>query len=246
MKPKNDYYATLGVLPSIDDVALTAVCRALLKKYHPDVAKGQNTDRRAADIIEAYRVLGDADQRKAYDSARRDVKSERRKQEDTWSANQADMWAASEENLWATREENLRAEREENQRSAKTRKQPGLLHSLVTMWLVSFAVRSLVTAGILAFFAMGPGGGMLVDVAKSLNALSTLGNVNFRLPLPFADAPNPSHNSVSQGVRGDSMQNKQVAVVKFGEPGYWSSEIRTMSMKVIHLVKSDSDASAGR
>jgi hypothetical protein len=103
-----------------------------------------------------------------------------------------------------------------------------------------------VTAGVLAFFAMGPGGGMLVDVAKSLNALSTLGNVNFRLPLPFADAPNPSHNSVSQGVRDDSMQNKQVAVVKFGEPGYWSSEIRTMSMKVIHLVKSDSDASAGR
>ena len=42
------------------------------------------------------------------------------------------------------------------------------------------------------------------------------------------------------------MQNKQVAVVKFGEQGYWSSEIRTVAMKVIHVVKSDSDASAGR
>jgi DnaJ-class molecular chaperone len=61
MEPKKDYYAILGVLPSIDDAALTAVSRALLKKYHPGVAKGQNTDRRAADIIEAYWVLGDAD-----------------------------------------------------------------------------------------------------------------------------------------------------------------------------------------
>jgi curved DNA-binding protein CbpA len=73
MERTKDHYATLGVLPSIDDVALTAVCRSLLKKYHPDVAKGQNTDERAAEIIDAYRVLGNADLRKAYDSAKREI-----------------------------------------------------------------------------------------------------------------------------------------------------------------------------
>ena len=40
MDTEKDYYAVLGVLPSIDDIALTAVYRALLKKYHPDVSNG--------------------------------------------------------------------------------------------------------------------------------------------------------------------------------------------------------------
>lgn len=73
MDIRKDYYATLGVLPSIDDAALKAACRALVKKYHPDVAESQKTDGRAAEIIEAYRVLGDADRRNAYDSARKEI-----------------------------------------------------------------------------------------------------------------------------------------------------------------------------
>ena len=48
MDTEKDYFAILGVLPSIDDVALAAVYRALLKKYHPDVFKGSKADARKA------------------------------------------------------------------------------------------------------------------------------------------------------------------------------------------------------
>lgn len=77
MDVNKDYYATLGVLPSIDDVALKAACRALIKKYHPDLAAGHATDGRATDIIEAYRVLSDADQRRTYDRARKEINAVR-------------------------------------------------------------------------------------------------------------------------------------------------------------------------
>lgn len=216
MDPKKDHYATLGVLPSIDDVALTAVSRSLLKKYHPDVAKGQKTDERAAEIIEAYRVLGNADLRKAYDSARREIKS------DGYS--------------W------------EDLRSVKMRPQSGLLRSLVTVCLLSFGLRSLVTACVLSFLAMGigPAGTMLADAIKHLSAFNVAGDFNFRLP--FSDAANPGRTAVrhveDQGVRDNGPRNNQVVVVKFGEQGPWRSEIRTASMKVIHVAKSDSDASA--
>jgi curved DNA-binding protein CbpA len=73
MDIQKDYYEILGVLPSIDDVALAAVYRALLKKYHPDVFGGPQTEaaRRTRDIIEAYRVLGNPEIRQAYDSTRK-------------------------------------------------------------------------------------------------------------------------------------------------------------------------------
>jgi curved DNA-binding protein CbpA len=69
---EKDYYATLGVLPSIDDVALAAVYRALLKKFHPDVFYGSKAEaeRRTKEINEAYEVLGNSELRCAYDKAR--------------------------------------------------------------------------------------------------------------------------------------------------------------------------------
>ncbi len=72
MDTEKDYFAILGVLPSIDDVALAAVYRALLKKYHPDVFRGSKADaeRRTREIIEAYEVLGNPENRKAYDNLR--------------------------------------------------------------------------------------------------------------------------------------------------------------------------------
>jgi curved DNA-binding protein CbpA len=74
MDAEKDYYSILGVVPSIDDVALTAVYRALLKKYHPDVFKGSKAEaeRRTKELNEAYEVLGNADKRRAYDNARKD------------------------------------------------------------------------------------------------------------------------------------------------------------------------------
>ena len=67
-----DYYAILGVLPSIDQAALQAVYRALLKKYHPDVFAGDKleAERITKELTEAYSVLGDAARRQEYDKNR--------------------------------------------------------------------------------------------------------------------------------------------------------------------------------
>lgn len=74
MNSDTDYYALLGVLPSIDQGALAAVYRALLKKHHPDVHAGdkENADRITRRLIEAYEVLGNADSRAEYDRLRQD------------------------------------------------------------------------------------------------------------------------------------------------------------------------------
>jgi hypothetical protein len=72
MATSKDYYAILGVLPSIDPVALAAVYRALLKKYHPDVCAGTRADgeRITKELNEAFSILGDPVRRAAYDKAR--------------------------------------------------------------------------------------------------------------------------------------------------------------------------------
>ena len=176
MEPNKDYYTIIGVLPSIDDVALTAACRALLKKYHPDVNKGQYNDGRAADIIEAYRVLGSADQRKAYDRTRRGAEFETYHYEDTRSRRQEDTWSAKHEDWCSARQEDLRSEKADDK--------PSMTRMMLTMWLLSFAIRSLIAAFIFAFIAtgLGPGGTLLTDTLKSLKTLSQLGNVNIKFP----------------------------------------------------------------
>jgi curved DNA-binding protein CbpA len=72
MNSDTDYYAILGVLPSIDQGALAAVYRALLKKHHPDLHAGdkENAARITRRIIEAYEVVGNADSRAEYDRLR--------------------------------------------------------------------------------------------------------------------------------------------------------------------------------
>src|SRR5476651_1825398 len=68
-----DYYARLGVKPSIDSAMLTAAWRSLLKTYHPDVYRGPRArgERITKELNEAYGVLGDPVRRAAYDRARR-------------------------------------------------------------------------------------------------------------------------------------------------------------------------------
>lgn len=68
-----DYYALLGVLPSIDGAALSAVYRALMKKYHPDVFSGSKDEavRISKQLNEAYSVLGDLAKRAEYDGLRK-------------------------------------------------------------------------------------------------------------------------------------------------------------------------------
>ena len=67
-----DYYAVLGVLPSVEQAALAAVYRALLKKYHPDVFEGSKAEAEqiTKELNEAYEVLGDPETPAQYDARR--------------------------------------------------------------------------------------------------------------------------------------------------------------------------------
>ena len=73
MDASKDYYAILGVLPSIEQTAIKAVYLALLKKYHPDVYPGDKAEaeRITKDLNEAFGVLGDNEKRKQYDLLRK-------------------------------------------------------------------------------------------------------------------------------------------------------------------------------
>jgi len=73
-----DYYAVLGVLPSIEQSALKAVYAALMKKYHPDVTTmpKDEAELRAKEINEAYSVLGDPAKRADYDLQRKQSSSQ--------------------------------------------------------------------------------------------------------------------------------------------------------------------------
>lgn len=64
-----DPYATLGVTRDAPDFVIQAAYRACLKKYHPDQYHGADARQRTADILDAYRLIGDAEARAAFDRA---------------------------------------------------------------------------------------------------------------------------------------------------------------------------------
>jgi curved DNA-binding protein CbpA len=72
-----DYYAILGILPSVDDEVIKAVYHCLIKKHHPDARNPKNNeaDRIAYELNEAYSILGDKKKRANYDRARGDKNS---------------------------------------------------------------------------------------------------------------------------------------------------------------------------
>lgn len=65
-----DYYEILGVSPQSDEVVIRAAFKALMLKFHPDTNKGANATARAAEINEAFGVIGTAEKRAAYDRQR--------------------------------------------------------------------------------------------------------------------------------------------------------------------------------
>jgi curved DNA-binding protein CbpA len=72
-----DYYALLGVLPSVDTSVLQAVYRVLVKKYHPDT--GNDPDGKGSAFIEiqqAYEILRDPVRRATYDKLRAEQKEQ--------------------------------------------------------------------------------------------------------------------------------------------------------------------------
>ncbi|MEC5162780.1 MULTISPECIES: DnaJ C-terminal domain-containing protein [unclassified Janthinobacterium] len=62
-----DYYKTLGLEKAATEDEIKKAYRKLIRKYHPDVSKEADADKRTKELNEAYGVLGDADKRAAYD-----------------------------------------------------------------------------------------------------------------------------------------------------------------------------------
>jgi len=71
MAQGKDYYAVFGVSASATADEIKKQYRRLAKKHHPDANKGDpKAAERFKEISEAYNVLGDAEQRKKYDTMR--------------------------------------------------------------------------------------------------------------------------------------------------------------------------------
>ena len=62
----NNHYAVLGVLPSASMDEIKASFRQLAKRFHPDIPGG--SARFFARVQEAYDVLSEPEQRRAYDA----------------------------------------------------------------------------------------------------------------------------------------------------------------------------------
>ncbi len=61
------YYEILGVSSNADNLTIKKAYRGLVKKYHPDIYKGEDRDTKFQEIQKAYDVLSDEDKRAAYD-----------------------------------------------------------------------------------------------------------------------------------------------------------------------------------
>ena len=68
-----DYYATLGVAPTTEDVVIRAAYLALMRRYHPDTNSSPAAAERVRAITAAYEVLSDGDKRAEYDRRRATV-----------------------------------------------------------------------------------------------------------------------------------------------------------------------------
>ena len=69
----NDYYEILQVSPNAAQDTIQRVFRLLAQRFHPD-NKDSGNDAAFKEVMEAYRVLNDPEQRAAYDVEHRQVK----------------------------------------------------------------------------------------------------------------------------------------------------------------------------
>ncbi len=69
---EQNYYAILGVAPEATPQEITTAFRKLALQYHPDVNPSEEAKERMPLLNEAYSVLGDAEQRRKYDTRKSD------------------------------------------------------------------------------------------------------------------------------------------------------------------------------
>src|SRR5215218_4968496 len=62
-----DYYKILGVERGASAEDIKKAFRKLARKYHPDVSKEADAERRMKELNEAYAVLSDPEKKAAYD-----------------------------------------------------------------------------------------------------------------------------------------------------------------------------------
>lgn len=64
---EKDYYKVLGVDRNADQKDIKEAYRSLCKKYHPDINKDPGAEEKFKDVGEAFNVIGNEENRKAYD-----------------------------------------------------------------------------------------------------------------------------------------------------------------------------------
>jgi curved DNA-binding protein len=65
---KRDYYEILGVTKNASEDEIQRAYRKLARKYHPDVSKDKDADKKFKELNEAREVLKDPEKRKLYDT----------------------------------------------------------------------------------------------------------------------------------------------------------------------------------